>query len=94
MRGMRYGMRTLLILMAVVPPAAFVAFLLAQIVHPSLAIFPLAWCAAFVMAVTRKPQIETPIGLTPAELLVILAIVVVLAALMYDPMFWLRGVRY
>jgi len=90
---MQYGMRALLILMAIVPPAGFVAFLFFRI-HPALVAIPFAWCAAFTAAVTRKPQIETPLGLTPAELLVIVAIGIVVAALSYDPMFFLSGVRY
>jgi hypothetical protein len=83
-------MRALLILMAILPPAGFVSYLFAQL-HPVLALLPLAWCAAFV-DVVRHPQTETLLGLTHAELLVLVAIAVVLGVLLYDPVF-LHGNR-
>jgi hypothetical protein len=84
---MRYRLSTLMVLLALAPPSLFVAMLFAHI-HLVLAVFPIAWCAFFVHTAAREREATLALGLSAAEWLVICAILMVVAALMYDSDFF------
>ena len=77
---MRYRLRTLLIVLAVGPPALGIAAVSA-LRTPVLAVLILGWSAAFVLACVEEPPKSTFLRLTFAEWLVIAALFISLTML-------------
>jgi disulfide bond formation protein DsbB len=76
----RYRLRTLLTLLAVGPPILAAAWLARN--DPGIVLVTSLWCATFAASVTYSERTVRHFGLTVAEWLVILAVVVVLSALL------------
>jgi hypothetical protein len=70
---MRYRLRTLLIVLAIGPPAIGFAVLLGSS-NPVKAILLVAWSMAFVVSLITERPSRTGVGLTVTEWLVVLAI--------------------